>query len=162
MRSKLFMAVLVGFVLILYTAPLSAAGPTEAACALLTQARVSMVLGVPVDAGEPIAGRASSCQWTAKGKFTTLTITQPLGGKTPIERFNEGKKTLPGITVEPVSGVGDDAYYVYFANTKGPTTPMGLVVKKGSSSFEIRVYGFPSDQAKTIAKTLTQDVATKL
>ncbi len=55
MRSKLFMAVLVGFVLILYTAPLSAAGPTEAACALLTQARVSML---PSSDGAPNANEA--------------------------------------------------------------------------------------------------------
>jgi hypothetical protein len=67
---------------------------------------------------------------------------------------------MPGITVEPVSGVGDDAYYVYFSNTT--RAGVGLVVKKGSSAFEIRVYGFDLDKAKPLTRTLCQAVAGKL
>src|SRR5262245_60257568 len=130
------------------------------ACTLITQAQVSAALEIPVNAGVPIS-RPSSCQWIGKGRFTTLTIIQPRGGKSPIESFNAGKaSTMPGITVEPVSGVGDDAYYVYFSNTT--RAGLGLVVKKGSSAFEIRVYGFDIDKAKPVAKTLCQSVAGKL
>jgi hypothetical protein len=35
------------------------------------------------------------------------------------------------------------------------------MVKKGSSVFEIRLYGFDLSQAKTVSKTLAQDVAGK-
>jgi len=157
MRSKLFVAVLVTSVFILSASLVSSAEPTDA-CALLTQTRLSSVAGVSMGAGSPIA-RPGACQWAGKGKIVTLTITQTKGGKTPVAQFNEGKKsTLPGIAVEPVSGVGDDAFYVSYGGNS--STGMGLVVKKGSSSFEIRVYGF-ADQSKSVAKTLALDVVPK-
>jgi hypothetical protein len=138
----------------------SAAFADGEACTLITQAQVSAALGIPVDAGTPIS-RPSTCQWIGKGKFATLTIIQPRDGKSPIDSFKAGKaSTMPGITVEPVSGVGDDAYYVYFSNTT--RAGVGLVVKKVSSAFEIRVYGFDLDKAKPVAKTLCQAVAGKL
>jgi hypothetical protein len=85
---------------------------------------------------------------------------QPLAGKSPIDRFNAGKTSkVPGITVEPVSGVGDEAFYVYFSGT---TRALGLVVRKRSAAFEIRVYGFEIDKAKSVAKTLCQTVAGKI
>ena len=149
-----FTVALIGGILVSYSARSFAAGE---ACTLLTQIQVSAALEVPVDAGTPI-GRPSACQWTGKGRFATLTITQPLAGKSAIDRFNAGKaSTLPGIITEPVSGVGDEAYYVYFSNTT--RAGLGLVVKKGSSAFEIRVYGFDIDRAKSVAKTLCQTVA---
>jgi hypothetical protein len=157
MRPIAFTVALIGGILVSYTAQSFAAGE---ACTLLTQIQVGAALEVPVDAGTPI-GRPSACQWTGKGRFATLTITQPLAGKSAIDRFNAGKaSTLPGITTEPVSGVGDEAYYVYFSNTT--RAGLGLVVKKGSSAFEIRIYGFDIDKAKLVAKTLCQTVAGKI
>ena len=157
MRPITFTVALIGAVLTLHTSP---AYPADEACTLLTQAQVSATLEVPVDAGTPI-GRPSACQWMGKGRFATLTIIQPRGGKSPVDSFNAGKaSTMPGIITEPVSGVGDEAYYVYF-NTK-ERSGLGLVVKKGSSAFEIRVYGFELDKAKLVAKTLCQTVAGKI
>jgi hypothetical protein len=136
---------------------LTAAGD---ACSLLTQMQVSTALGAAVAAGTPISG-PSSCQWFGKGKFATLTLTQPQAGKSAVQRFNAGKTSaLPGIKTEPVSGVGDDAFYVYIATTT--RAGLGLVVKKGSSAFEVRVYGFDVNEAKPVAKTLAQTVAGKL
>lgn len=133
---------------------------SDEACTLITQAQVSAALEVPVNPGTPIA-KPSSCQWAGKGRIATLTITQPLAGKSPIDRFNAGKtSTMPGIIVEPVTGVGDDAFYVFFNTME--RSALGLVVKKGSSSFEIRVYGFELDKAKSAAKTLCQIVAGKM
>jgi hypothetical protein len=138
---------------------LSAASPTVA-CELVTQARVSAALGVTVGAGTPIA-RPGTCQWAGKGRIATLTITQPLAGKTPVEQFNAGKTSKRyGITMEPVSGVGDDAFYVFFA-TNTPTAAVGIVVRKGDSTFEVRVYGFPLEEGKTVGKSLAQDAAGK-
>jgi len=139
-------------------APAAFAAPGDA-CELLTQTQVSAALGIPTDAGSPIA-RPTACQWMGKGKFATLTVTQPRGGKSPVEQFNAGKKGMLGVTAEPVGGVGDDAYYVYFSGTT--RAGLGLVVKKGSAAFEVRVYGFDLDKAKPVAKTLAQDAAGKL
>ena len=159
MRSIASVAIVTSSLLISSAGLLSAASPTVA-CELLTQARVTAALGVMVGAGTPIA-RPGTCQWIGKGKIATLTITQPLAGKTPVEQFNTGKTSKrPGITTELVSGVGDEAFYIYFAaNT--PSAAAGIVVRKGDSTFEIRVYGFPLEEGKTVGKSLAQDVAGK-
>jgi len=137
-----------------------AAAAEPVACSLLTQQQISTVVGVAVGAGAPIAA-PTSCQWSGEGKIVTLTINHPRGGQSPVDQFNAGKaSSLPGIATEPVGGVGDDAYYVYFEGTK--RAGCGLMVKKASSAFEIRVYGFDLDQAKVVAKTLAQDAAGKL
>jgi hypothetical protein len=130
------------------------------ACSLLAQNQVSGALGTSVNAGTPLYGDAS-CQWMGQGKWATLTITQPLNGKSAIDRFNDGKAApLPGVTKEAVTGVGDEAYYVYFSSTAH--AGLGLVVRKGSAVFEIRVYGFDLDKAKPVAKTLAADAAGKM
>jgi hypothetical protein len=157
MRPFAFTVALLAGTLVLHTGRSFAAGE---ACTLITQTQVSAALEIPVAAGTPIAS-PSTCQWIGKGRFATLTITQPLAGKSAVDRFNAGKKsTMPGIVVEPVIGVGDEAFYVYFANTT--RAGLGLVVRKGSSAFEIRVYGFDLDKAKPVAKTLCQTVAGKI
>jgi hypothetical protein len=142
---------------------LSSAGLSIAAepvaCAALTQAQIASATGATVGAGSPI-GMPTSCQWAGQGKIVTLVIRRPLAGKSPVDQFNDGKtRTLPGITTEPVSGVGDDAFYIGYAGAN--RAGLGLVVKKGSSAFEVRVYGFDLNQAKVVAKTLAQDAATK-
>jgi len=155
MHPIILTAALIGVVL-----TSSAAFAEVDACTLTTQAQVGAALEIPVGAGTPI-GRPSSCQWAGKGRFATLVIIQPRGGKSPVESFNAGKaSTMPGIITESVSGVGDEAYYVYF-NTK-ERSGLGLVVKKGTTAFEIRVYGFELDKAKSVAKTLCQTVAGKI
>jgi hypothetical protein len=136
--------------------PLVAAEPTIA-CGLLTPAQIGTATGATIGAGSPIA-KPTSCQWMGQGKTVTLTINQARAGKSPVDQFNDGKASKM-ITAEPVGGVGDDAYYVYFPGTT--RAGCGIVVKKGSSVFEIRVYGFELSQAKTVSKTLAQNAASK-
>jgi hypothetical protein len=126
---------------------------------LLTQAQIAAATGVTVTPGAPISA-PTSCQWSGSGKIVTLTIRQPLAGKSPVDQFNDAKKkTLPGITTEPASGVGDDAFYIFYAGQN--RAGCGLVVKKGTSVFEVRVYGFDLAQAKTVSKTLAKEAAAK-
>ena len=135
------------------------AAATPVGCSVLTQAQLSEATGATMGAGSPIAA-PTSCQWFGQGKIVTLTIRGPLSGKSPVDQFNDArKKTIAGITVEPVGGVGDDAYYVYFAGQN--RAGCGLVVKKGASVFEVRVYGFELQQAKTVSKVLAQQAAAK-
>src|SRR5436190_19279714 len=96
------------------SAPASSA--QQVACQLLTQAQLNEATGATIGAGTAIS-RPGTCQWTGAGKIVTLTITELKNGKTPVDSFNEGKKGMAGVTIEPVSGVADDAYYVYFAGT---------------------------------------------
>ena len=82
-----------------------------------------------------------------QGKIITLTITQTKGGKTPVDQFNASKKsTLPGIGVEPISGVGDEAFYVSYGGTLPPV--LAWSSRKEARRSESRVYGF-KDQSKT-------------
>jgi hypothetical protein len=111
MRSIIVTTALTVSILLSYAGSISAAEPTVA-CPLLTEAQIAAALGTTVDAGKPIA-RPGTCQWFGKGKFATLTITLARNGQSPVDSFNAGKtQKLPGITVEPVGGVGDDAYYI--------------------------------------------------
>ena len=63
---------------------------------------------------------------------------------------------MQGITKTPVSGIGDDAYYI----ESGLNT--SLYVKKGSSVFQITVFGFSAEQIKSMEKTLGQEAAANL
>jgi hypothetical protein len=156
MRSIVFTTALTSAVLLSCGGSLSAAEPTVA-CQLLTQAQLAAATGATLGAGSPIS-RPGTCQWVGQGKIVTLTITLARNGKSPVDDFNASKaQKLPGISVEPVSGVGDDAFYVGYAGAN--RAGLGLVVKKGSSSFEIRVYGFDLDKAKVVAKALGQNAA---
>jgi hypothetical protein len=156
MRSSVVTTALTVSILLAYVVPSSAADPV--ACTVLTQAQIGAATGATIGAGSPIA-RPGTCQWSGTGKIVTLTINVPRGGKSPVDQFNDGKKSLPGITIEPVSGVGDDSYYVFYAGSN--RAGVGILVKKGTSVFEIRVYGFDLDKAKPVAKTLAQNAATK-
>jgi len=138
--------------------------PPNDACALLTQAEVSAVLGVSVGAGQRLVPtNPSICGWdqpsdtTHSGKRVVVSIYVPLGSLTPTDRFNNAKKPMQGITKTPVSGVGDDAISV--------TTPgfgTGLIFKKGNSAFDVRVYGFSNEETKAKEKALALDVIAKL
>jgi hypothetical protein len=144
--------------ILLWCAGLSTAAE-PAACAALTQAQIAAATGAAVGAGTPIVA-PTSCQWAGQGKIVTLTITRPRNGKSPVDQFNASKaSSLPGVTQEPITGLGDDAFYIFYTGTK--RAGCGVVVKKGSSSFEVRVYGFDLSQAKTVSKTLAQDAVGK-
>jgi hypothetical protein len=55
------------------------------------------------------------CDWDAQqGRHVTPAIFQATGSESPADRFNHAKTPVPGVTVEPAGGVGDDAYDIYF------------------------------------------------
>ena len=56
------------------------------------------------------------------------------GGLSPVDRFNNAKAPMHGITKNAVTGVGDEAYFI---TTPGVGT--ALNVKKGGFVFQIRV-----------------------
>lgn len=162
MHSKPTIAAIIGatFILVVGNSPLTGdATAANDACSLLTQAQVGAVLGVSVGAGKLIAvTNPRMCGWSVpgspnlSGKKVVLTIST-------MTAFTQGKTPIPGITKTPVSGIGDDAYYVT-ASGLGTT----LNVRKESAAFSISVKGsgFSVEQIKAMEKTLAKEVLTNL
>jgi hypothetical protein len=134
-----------------------AATPPGDACSMFTASQVSAVLGIAVSDGQhPIASSLLLCGWAPAGgpridgkKLSVSLMTE--------RAFEVGKTPMQGITKTPVSGVGDDAYYV---TASGLGT--GLSVKKGRSFVQIRVGGFPTEKEKELEKALAVQMLTKL
>jgi len=134
-------------------APEANAAPGEA-CSLLTQAQIKSAIGAEV--GEGTAGSAKLCQWNAslapgaKVNFVTLVLQDP-------NFFAAGKNSPAPAIVTPVSGIGDDAYFVAVRDQ------VGLVVKKGSNAFKVAVYAkIPIDQKQAMEKALATQIASQL
>jgi hypothetical protein len=140
-------------------APAANAVPPVDACSVLTQAQVGAALGVAVGAGSyQIPTFKKTCTWNAAGnaqkgaKYVTLMLEGA-------DAFLAGKKTGPMKTnsIKPVSGIGNDAYYLT-ANGN-----VGLNVKKGNVAFKVAVYGdLPIEKKQAMEKTLAQQVVSKL
>jgi hypothetical protein len=160
MNSKLLIILAALIALAVGGTPAAYAAPTSDACSLLTAAQVSAALGVSVEAGKTVD--KSICEWSQqgaaafRGKAVLLTIIQPIGNLTPVDRFNAAKIQVPGVVKTPVSGLGDDAVY------GGNNFRVALTVKKGNSAFEIMVSGVPVEESKAKEKALAQEVLAKL
>jgi hypothetical protein len=164
MRSQAGMAVICGLVFALQNSHASAAGrEARDACSFLSESKVSAILGVAVDAGRHIGPGSALCGWGElgdpdhSGKHVLLTIYRAVGKISPVERFENGKMPIQGIEKTPVSGIGDEAYYI-----DTPGFGVGLNVKKGNLAFQVKVFGFSPQMIKTMENSLAQDVLTKL
>jgi hypothetical protein len=133
-----------------------AATPPGDACSLFTASQVSRVLGVTVTNGQhPIPSSLLLCGWAPAGgaqqdgkKLSVNLMTE--------RAFEVGKTSVHGAGKAPVSGVGDDAYYVS-AGGRGT----GLSVKSGGTYVQIWVGGFPTQKQKELEKTLAREMLTK-
>lgn len=151
-------------------APSAAAAPPTDACPLLTAAEISAVVGVSVAAGTHITPTyLKSCQWEPPGGATVqfggvlLTLDSAASwqnAKAMLQAVanapnNNSKKG--GITMTPVSGVGDDALYSSVGNyTK-------LIVKKGDVAFQIVITSKdPIEKKRDMEKALASKVLSKL
>jgi hypothetical protein len=156
-RTGYFLFVIAAMFLIA-AAPAASAAPSDDACALLTTAQITAATTVEFGDGTYVTPTFKrTCTWTIKkaagktARIVTLYLTTP-------EAFDSGRKVpVSTITITPVSGVGDDAYY----STIG-TQPV-LWVKKGSTIFKMSVYGdIPQDPKQAMEKTLAQQVVSHL
>jgi hypothetical protein len=128
-------------------APGSLSGPD--ACAVLSAAQVSTVLGVRVAPGQHIVPDAhSSCGWALPGDPS-------LGAKRLVlilmsaRAFETGKTPVKGASKVAAQAVGEEAYYI-------TTPPFGtaLSVKQGHSYFQVRIGGFPDAKAAHLEKAV--------
>ncbi len=148
------------------------AAPPNDACSLVTQAQVSAALGVAMGAGSHVTPTfLRTCTWNPSGssgngvRALTLYIQsadQYEAGKQMLEQMKtmakgekHGNSQPPVIT--PLSGIGDDAFYLDMANT------MSLIAKKGNVQFKLVIYGdLPAEKKKAAEKTLASEVVSKL
>jgi hypothetical protein len=164
MRSQAGIAVICGMVFALQSGLGSAAGKeARDACTFLSENKVSAILGLPIDAGRHIGPSSALCGWGEpkdpdhSGKHVLLTIYRAVGKISPVDRFENGKMPIQGIVKTPITGIGDDAYYI-----DTPGFGLGLNVKKGTFAFQVKVFGFSPQMTKTIENSLAQDVLAKL
>ena len=143
MRNQAGMAGICGVVFSLLGSLAGAAGREASdACSFLSRGSISARLGVAVDAGRHIGPGSALCGWgepndpDPNGKHVLLTIYRAVGKISPVERFENGKTPIQGIDKTPVSGIGDDAYFI-----DTPGFGVGLNVKKGTFVFQVKVFG---------------------
>jgi hypothetical protein len=136
-----------------------AAKPASAApgnaCSLLTPAQIKSATNAEVAAGT--AGSAKLCTWSpsAPASSSVKAITLLLYSDT--NAFEPGKHMPAPAVVTPVSGVGDDAFFLAVGDQ------VGLIVKKGSGAFKVAVYAKLSvDQKESMEKALASQIVSQL
>jgi hypothetical protein len=127
---------------------------TVAACSLLTPADVQLAFGSA--AGSPTVdqggGKSNNCTYglADPNRYDTIEL-QVLTEQSDYDRAKA--TTTSGITVTPVSGVGDDAF---FFDAGGAGT--SLYVKKGGMLFEITIFPI-GDAAMAAGQIMTAEEA---
>jgi hypothetical protein len=169
MRSKTGLGAIILAVLILAAAPSATAAPPTDACPLLTPAEISAVVGVSVGAGTHITPTyLKSCQWEPPGGATVqlgnvLLALESAASWQSAKAMLQAVANAPnntkkgGITMTPVSGIGDDALYSSVGNyTK-------LIVKKGDVAFQIVISSnAPIEKKRDMERALASKVLSKL
>jgi hypothetical protein len=109
----------------------AAGAPNELdACKLITDAEAAAVLGKPVDPGHPPEPGASTCLFTT----TALSLDSIEITVLDLADFKPTQKSITGLTITQVSGIGDDAYYISIG-----AGHVVLNVRKGQSVFSASV-----------------------
>ena len=158
MATKISLGAVIAAIFIAGAAtPPANAAPPDDACSLLTQAQVSVAVSVSVGAGAYQGTYKKTCTWNAVSPATKSAkyVTLLLEG---LDAYQAGKlASVKTIVVTPISGIGDDAYYL----AVGPN--VGLIVKKGNVAFKVAVYGdIPIENKQAMEKTLAQQVVSNL
>ena len=111
--------------------PTGGAPTTLDACSLITTDEAAAALGKAVDPGTVPEPGAHSCLFST----TVLSVDGVEISLIGVGTFDPNKKSVPGlITITPVSGIGDAAYYV----SLGAGSQV-LNVRKGQTTFSVSV-----------------------
>ncbi|MDQ6828055.1 MAG: hypothetical protein M3081_04225 [Gemmatimonadota bacterium] len=124
------------------------------ACSLLNEAQASTILGITSLPGKRLFGSdPRACVWSddataaISNRRLTLTIIST-------NSFDAGK-TSARVTIEPLGGIGDGAYYVLYKTHESPF----LNVRKGSSAFQVRVLNGLKSKAFTLDEEKAKEAA---
>jgi hypothetical protein len=160
MKINLGAALVASFSLCVIAMPSAARADTDA-CTLLTPTQVGGVIGVPVAEGKHVTPTfVKTCTWTPSRSSDVKSVTLNLqtaatydGGKQLASQMAVASK---GGAMKP-AGVGEDSYY-FVAGEQ-----VGLLVKKGGSSFKVAVYAtLPVDKKEALELALAKEVLAKL
>lgn len=88
--------------------PTGAGSSEPDACSLLTTGEATAALGEAVDAGVVPTSGERSCLWSTT-KLSTNAVEISVTG---MDTFNPDQKSISGLTITKVSGVGDAAHFV--------------------------------------------------
>src|SRR5262249_44957215 len=142
--------------------PSSRAEP--AACTLLTAGDASKALEVQSLAGNENGMGPTGCMWSNDPKASDTSRKVALNTHT-VRAFGFAKNpAIKTITVEPVSGIGDEAFYQIYPNDQSPF----IWVRKGDVTFSIRILTrlkpkpFTLDQEKSKEAVLAKAALGKL
>ena len=135
------------------------AGAAVDPCTLITQAEAAAALGGPVDPGKQAAAGASSCLWSANDPSKPISADGVDVSVVTVSTFDKSHKAGPGITVTPVPGLGDEAYFVDLG-----IGYMNLQVKKGSTAFTVTVmiHGASATSLMAADKSLAQLIVVRI
>ncbi len=138
------------------TDTLAAGAPTTLdACQLITADEAAAALGgEPVDAGVVPEQGAHSCLFSGN-PASGISLDGVEISITSGSDFNPNQKSISGLTITPVSGVGDAAYYVSIG-----TGYQVLNVRKGQTTFTVSVLqsSASDSQLQAAEKTLAMAV----
>jgi hypothetical protein len=143
---------------------------TSCPCTLLTQDQVSAALGVTVgapDNGTGKGGDPHSCVWTyqaAAPSTDKVTVYLTTNIDPPSFESTCDNKATNGLTITPVSGVGDVACYTIVADMLGTN----LTFQKNCWAYTVSIAAtgtltsmFTNDTIEADEKTLAMEIASK-
>jgi hypothetical protein len=105
-----------------------------AACSLLTVADVATALGAPSQPGKDAGMGPTGCIWSNDPAASDTSRRVALNTHS-VRAFGFAKMTKATIKIEPVTGVGDEAFYQIYPNDQSPF----IWVRKGDVTFSIRI-----------------------
>lgn len=167
MKSKTALAAIVAAVFAFAATP-ALATPPDDACALLTAAQVTSIVGVTVGNGQHVtATYVKTCTWTptagASKGLSAVTVSYQSaasfsGAKQMSQAMTANSKPGSNMATTSATGIGDDAFYT---TMNGRYT--ALLVKKGNVSFKVAIYGeVPADKAKAMEKAIALQALSKV
>lgn len=126
------------------------------ACELLTQVQVSAAVGSSVTSGQPMG--VNSCNWSTSAEGRSAERVMVTVRVQDTKSFADAKaRPVAGVPRKAASGIGDDAFFDQLGDL------VTLNVKKGNSSFVVRVYGIKDvSRQRSIETTLAGEVVAKL
>jgi len=134
------------------------------ACALLTETDVSAALEVKSLAGTHLVQSSTKvCSWSDVAG-NDINHRRVILSVTSAPAFNAIKSQAGPMTMEPVSGIGDDAFYEIPKSSESPF----LYVRKGDVAFSVRILNglklkaFTRDEEKTKEAALAKAAAGRL
>jgi hypothetical protein len=154
-----------GLLLLLSIAAARFTAPAQLeACTLLTVADASKALEQSSKPGKRmVEGSPDGCIWSADPAASDTSRKVALNTHTPRAFAAAKSPAIKTIKVEPVSGVGDEAFYQFYPNGYGTF----IWVRKGNTAISIKILTtktnqFSDEQTKSKLLTLAKAAVAKL